>query len=659
MKKILYLIPLIFIALNITANEKKPLPGDTSLPSSVEEFAELAAFDDQNNKYSVEDFFRNFKKSNLRLSPDGKYLSYMQREDSGEVAFYLENISTKEVKRIENINNSYNWFNDKYIYYTADQDGDEVHHLYLVNIDTLEETDATPFEGVRVVIDAPVREENAIMVRMNKDNKAIPEPYKVDITTGEIEKLFELKDAYVNDDPYYYDKNGELRAYKVIPEGEVMSVFYYKDLATGEFYPVQKSEWYEKFKIIDFDYSTENKNDAYILSNVNSDKAKIYLYDFKKKRVIREVFSNDTYDVEGILFGKDSEIHAFSYEGEKRKFVPVSSTFKKIHKDLTKRFKGKVFKFISVTENEKKWLFKIYSDKIKGKYVQYDAEKGELQELVTLKPYLQEEDMATMKPIRFKSRDGYTIHGYLTLPKNASKKNQVPLIVNPHGGPQGVRNLWTFISELQLFASRGFATLQVNFRISSGYGKDFIKLGIKQVGRKIMDDIEDGVKHVIETGVIDEDKIVIYGASHGGYATLMGLVKTSSLYKAAIDYVGVSNIFTFRESMPAYWKPLINIINDVWYDLDDPVEAKIAEEVSPLYQIDKIQVPLLVIQGANDPRVNINESDQIVRALRDRGTEVPYMVKYDEGHGFYKEKNKIDAFKVTIGFLAKHLNIKY
>ena len=170
-----------------------------------------------------------------------------------------------------------------------------------------------------------------------------------------------------------------------------------------------------------------------------------------------------------------------------------------------------------------------------------------------------------------------------------------------------------------------------------------------------MDDVEDGVNYVIEQGWVDKDKIAIYGGSHGGYATLMGLVKTPDLYACGVDYVGVSNIFTFLKSIPEYWKPYLDMLKEIWYDVDNEEEAAIAREASPVYQIDKIKSPLFVVQGANDPRVNINESDQIVEKLRAKGVDVPYMVKYNEGHGFAHEENSIDFYKAMMGFLAKYL----
>ena len=278
--------------------------------------------------------------------------------------------------------------------------------------------------------------------------------------------------------------------------------------------------------------------------------------------------------------------------------------------------------------------------------------------LYNLMPNLNEKDMAEMRPITFKSRDELTIHGYITLPKEVQKGKRAPVIVNPHGGPQGIRDSWEFNPEAQLFASRGYTTLQVNFRISGGYGRKFLESGFKQIGRKAMDDVEDGLQYVIDQGWIDKNKVAIYGASHGGYAVLRGLTKTPDLYTCGVDYVGVSNLFTFMKSIPAYWKPYIKIIKEIWYDSDVATEKLIMNKASPVYQINKIKKTLFVVQGANDPRVNIDESDQIVSALRNKGFDVPYMVRYDEGHGFGKEENTIALYKSMMGFYHKHLKNK-
>jgi len=637
------------------------LPGDASLPSSKEELDKLAAYDKGDFKYKVEDYFSKPKASSFQLSPDGKYMSYMEKEDgSTKRHVYVKEIATGKVTRVieekEELIRGYGWKNNERLIYTMDKGGNENYHIYAVNIDGTNNIDLTPYEGVKAEILNILKEQkDYAIIMMNKNNKQLFVPYKLNIITGEATQLFENTDVQNPVAGYDFDKDGELRAYTKMVNG-IEQELYYKDLITGKFNLAKHINWYDTFGIISFNYSSGNKDEAYVLTNLDSDKARIVLYDFKNNKIIKEVFSNPNYDVSdmGVSRKRNYEIDYFGYEGEKNVIVPVSAFFKDFYKRMKAQFGDKQIYVADFDDEEDKFLIAITSDKLFGTYYVYDVKTRKFSLLYNLMPQLKEEDMAEMRPITFKSRDGLTIHGYITLPKAALQGKKVPLIVNPHGGPHYIRDSWRFNPEVQLFASRGYATLQVNFRISGGYGKEFLKAGFKQIGRKVMDDVEDGVKYVLEQGWIDKNKMIIYGASHGGYATLMGLVKTPDLYVCGVDYCGISNVFTFFKAIPEYAKPYLNMIKGIWYDIDDPKEAEIAKEVSPIFQVDKIKKPLFVLQGGNDPRVNINESDQIVSKLRERGFDVPYMVKYNEGHGYQREENRMDAYKCMLGFFAKN-----
>ena len=533
-----------------------------------------------------------------------------------------------------------------------------IHSFTVKSIDGKNLKDLTPFDGITLGTVKLIKDTPFVVVTMNKNNKQIFEPYKINFNTGEIMQLYENKDVKSPIDDYIFDKDGNLRGYVVLENG-LTSKLYYKDLQTGKFNLLKSTDWKNTFYIASFNENSKNKDEAYVVTNLDGDKSRIVLYDLKKDAIIKEVYSNPDFDVSSISrAGKNRnyELDYISYNGIKNETIPLSKFYTEVHDKLASEFGDKQFYVVSSDDKDEKLLVVADSDKLYGKYNEYDTKSKTIKLLFDLMPQLKEEDMAEMRPIEFKSRDGLTIRGYITLPKEALQGKKVPLIVNPHGGPQGIRDDWGFNPESQLFASRGYATLQVNFRISGGYGKEFQQSGYKQIGRKAMDDVEDGVKYVIQQGWIDKDKVAIYGGSHGGYATLMGLIKTPDLYSCGVDYVGVSNIFTFFDSFPEYWKPYKEMVKQIWYDLDNPEEAKIAKEVSPVFQIDKIKKPLFVVQGANDPRVNINESDQIVKALRAKGFEVPYMVKYDEGHGFGKEPNRIEFYKTMMGFFAKNFN---
>ena len=649
------------MSLPLTLNRfESKLPGDPELVSSDEELNALIAYDEGDYKYSVADYFARPNASSFQLSPNGKYLSYMEK-DGLKNHVYIKDLATEEVVRAieekEEPIKGYGWINDERLFYAMDNGGNENYHIYAADIDGGNALDLTPFEGVRAGIISLLKDQkDFVIISMNKDNPQIFEPYKLNVVNGDLEKLYENSDPANPIQGYDFDKDGNLRGFTKMVNGIEME-FYYKNNDTGEFELKKKMSWDDSFGIISFNYNTPDPDDAYVVTNLDSDKVRIVLYDLKNDRVIKEVFSNPSYDVSGMRLSRkrNYEVDYFSFEGERSEIIPVSDLYKEIDSGVKKNFPGKIYGVVDFDDDENKFLIILQSDKLYGTYYEYDVANKEFTLLYDLMPQLKEEDMAEMRPIIFKSRDGLTIHGYITLPKEALQGKKVPMVVNPHGGPQGIRDSWGFNPETQLFASRGYATLQVNFRISGGYGKDFLRAGFKQIGRKVMDDVEDGVRYAIAQGWVDEDKIAIYGGSHGGYATLMGLVKTPDLYTCGVDYVGVSNIETFFSSFPEYWKPLTEMVKEIWYDLDDSVEKEIAREASPVYQIDKITKPVYVVQGSNDPRVNINESDQIVTALRAKGLEIPYMVKYNEGHGFYREENRMDFYSTMMGFLAKYL----
>lgn len=643
-------------------NSAAKLPGDPTLPSSKANLEKLISYDKGNFKYKVEDYFARPKASGFKISPDGKYLSYKEKDEEKKNHVYVKDLSTGKITKAivekDDLVRGYGWLNKKRLFYTQDRGGNENIHLYATDIDGGNQKDLTPFDGVKVQAIIPIKDTDFVIVTLNKNNKQIFEPFKINFVTGEMTQLYENKDVNSPINGYIFDKDGNLRGYNVLENG-LTTKTYYKDLQTGKFNLIKSTDWSDTFSIIAFNDNSKNKDEAYVVTNLDSDKARIVLYDLKKNAVIKEIYSNPVYDVSSIsTAGKNRnyELDFISYEGVKGETVPVSKFYKEIDDQLKSQFGDKEFGIVSSDDNDDKLLVVVGSDKLYGTYYEYDTKTKQTKLLYNLMPQLKEEDMAEMRPIEFKSRDGMTIHGYITLPKAALEGKKVPMIVNPHGGPQGIRDSWGFNPEAQLFASRGYATLQVNFRISGGYGKSFQKAGYKQIGRKAMDDVEDGVKYAIEQGWVDKDKVAIYGGSHGGYATLMGLIKTPDLYACGVDYVGVSNIFTFFDSFPEYWKPYKEMVKQIWYDLDNPEEAKIAKEVSPVFQIDKIKKPLFVVQGANDPRVNINESDQIVKAMRAKGFEVPYLVKYDEGHGFGKEPNRIELYKSMLGFFAENFN---
>ncbi len=663
MKKSIFLF-LLFTSTAITMNaqDAEPtLPGNKSLPDSSESLAKLAANESGTFDYSVKDYFKRPSQFSFKFSPDGKYLTYKERDADGKSHVYAKNTETDEVTRIieekEELIRGYGWANNNRVYYLKDKGGNENYHLYAVDLDGANEMELTPYDDVRVEMQSMLKDQPDFMIiEMNKDNKEVFEPFKININDGKIEKLFENTDPQNPISGYDFDKEGNLRAYTKQENG-IDYVIYYQKEKEGPFEAIKKITWKDAFGILKFNYNSDNRHEAYVVSNLDNDTQEIMLYDLAENKIIKKLFSNPTYDVNNISISRKRgyELDYYAYEGEKYNIVPVSDHYKKLNDTLKKQFGDQTYYITSKTDNEDKYLIYVTSDVLYGKYFLYNVTDASFKELLDLMPQLKPEDMAEMRPITFTSRDGLTLHGYLTIPNEAKNGSKVPMIVNPHGGPYGPRDSWGFNPETQLFASRGYATLQVNYRGSGGYGKNFSQAGNKQIGRKMLNDLEDGVAYVKTLDLIDDDRVAIYGASYGGLATLGSLVKTPDLYTCGIDYVGVSNLFTFFKSFPPYWKPYLAQVYAQWYDENDPADVEIMKEVSPALNCDKITKPLFIVQGANDPRVKIEESDQVVENLRARGVNVPYMVKYDEGHGFGREENRIELYKCMMGFFATHL----
>ena len=310
-----------------------------------------------------------------------------------------------------------------------------------------------------------------------------------------------------------------------------------------------------------------------------------------------------------------------------------------------------VFQISKAVKAEDKFVVASGNDLTQGTRYIYDAKSNTLSKLAELTPWLPEAAMSESKPIQYSARDGLVINGYLTLPKNRDAKN-LACVVNPHGGPWA-RDTWRYDPEVQMLASRGYCVLQMNFRGSTGYGRQFWEASFGQWGLAMQDDVTAGVHWLVKQGIADPKRVGIYGGSYGGYTTLAGVAFTPDLYAAAVDYVGVANMLSFMSTIPPYWE----LFRTKMYAMvGDPAKDKARlEATSPALHADRIKTPLFIAQGAKDPRVNKAESDQMVEALKKRGVQVQYMVKDNEGHGFHNQENQYDFYEAMEKFLGQHL----
>ena len=596
----------------------------------------------------MEDFFRNPEKTAFKLSPNGEYFSYLAPWEK-RLNVFVQKVGADSAIRITSETArdiaGYLWKGNNRVLFLKDTGGDENFHLYGVNIDGTELKGLTVFEKVRTdLIDDLKDVEGEVIIGLNERNPEVFDPFRLDVITGEMTQLAENPGNIVG---WMTDHAGKLRV--AFTTDGVNQTILFRETEQDSFAPVLTTSFKETVSPYLFTFDDKQ---LYTASNIGRDKTALVVLDPATGKEKEVLFETQEADIEGIDYSrKDKKLLSVTWTTDKEKdhfFDTEAETMKKTIQD---KLPGYQIAIGSHNKAEDKFMIRTYSDKSRGAYYLFDKASKELTKLADLSPWLNENNLCDMKPISYKSRDGLTIHGYLTLPKGYEEKN-LPVVINPHGGPWA-RDYWGFNPEVQFLANNGYAVLQMNYRGSTGFGKEFWQLSFKQWGRTMQNDISDGVKWLVDQGIADSNRVAIYGGSYGGYATLAGLTLSPELYAAGVDYVGVSNMFTFMETIPPYWKPMLDMIYEM---VGHPkTDSLMLAEVSPVFLVDKIKAPLFVAQGANDPRVNKDESDQIVKALKDRGIDVEYMVKDNEGHGFHNEENRFDFYRSMLAFLDKHL----
>ncbi len=597
---------------------------------------------------AMKDFFRNPEQTGYQLSPDGAHLSWLQPWQ-GRLNVHVRAIDGGEATRITSATardiRGYLWTNDERLVYIQDSGGDENFHAFGVNLDGGNYLDLTPFENVQARLVDRLRDDpDHVLAGLNQRDARMHDVYKVNVNTGEMVMVAENPGNIMG---WQTDNQGRLRV-ATTTDG-VNSSLLYRATEDEPFETVVTTNFKETLAPLFFDWNDEL---LYVTSNIGRDKTAIFTYDPTSGEHKDLIFEHDEVDVANLLRSRlRKKITGVTYTVDKRGYHFFDDNREQLQKRLERELTGVEVAVASMSDDETKVLVRTFSDKSRGSYYYLNRETDQLEKLVDVSPWLDESVMADMKPIKYTSRDGLTIHGYLTLPRGI-KAEGLPVVVNPHGGPWA-RDNWGFNPEIQFLANRGYAVLQMNFRGSTGFGKEFWTASFKQWGLKMQDDITDGVNWLIAEGIADPDRIGIYGGSYGGYATLAGVTFTPDLYACGVDYVGVSNIFTWMEAFPPYWEPFIAMVKEM---VGDPeAEPEFIRSISPIFHTDKIEVPMLVAQGANDPRVKQEESEQIVEALRGRGIEVDYILKENEGHGFANEENRFDFYGAMETFLGKHL----
>jgi dipeptidyl aminopeptidase/acylaminoacyl peptidase len=600
-------------------------------------------------KIPLQDFFRIPKAAGYTLSANGKYLAFLAPWND-RLNVWVEDTAGGEPKRLTSVTDrdlaGVAWKGDDTVLFEKDNGGDENYHLFAIARTGGEPRELTPFPDVKVsVIDDLEDKPDQVLVETNQRNKEVFDAYLLNVVTGKLELVAQNPG---NISSWITDWDGRIRA-ATTTDGVNTSLLY-RATEKDAWKTVLTTNFKESF---DPDcFSFDNKH-LYGISNIGRDKSAAVELDPETGKEVRIIYENPDVDVSHIGYSRKRKVLTLvTYTDWKPEIKFLDKETEDAYQKLQTQLPGYQVARTGADHSEENYVVLTSSDRTLGSYYLFNVGSGALRKLDDLGPWIQESQMAEMKPVEYQARDGVTIHGYLTLPKGREPKH-LPVIVNPHGGPWA-RDQWDFNPEVQFLANRGYAVFQPNYRGSTGYGRKFWELSFKQWGGSMQDDITDGTRWLIDQGIADPSRIAIYGASYGGYATLEAVVKEPTLYAAAVDYVGVSNLLTFLNTIPPYWKQELDMMHAM---VGDPQKDKSwLETHSPALNADKIRTPLFVAQGANDPRVNINESNQIVSALRKRGVTVEYMVKQNEGHGFSNQENQFDFYSAMEKFLNQHLN---
>ncbi len=590
--------------------------------------------------------FGNPERVAPELSPDGATIAYLAPVD-GVLNLWLMDASGDNPRQLTSDEDrgitQFLWTEDgRYILYLQDEAGEENTHVYRITVETGEVLDLTPFPGVKAYVSATDRDQpGRVLIDMNKDNRMFFDVYSCDLETGELEMVMDNTGFTADGDMivgFSTDEDMNVRLQVTIdPDNGDMTV-HHRWTADSPWevlksYPGQ-DQWFP-------DRFDKEGTALFVRSNLDRDKTALFRYDIAS-RTETLITGSDTSDIGSVLYDPSTGEPVMASYYYLRRSLEVLDPSIRADMDFLQGHREGDLSVISRDSSNTLWIVAYNTIDNPAVYYLYDRNSMEARELFTAIPALEDYSLRPMETAEIPARDGLILPSYVTTPDPVRYgEGPWPTIMMVHGGPW-YRDYYGYDPLTQLFADRGFAVLQVNFRGSTGFGKAFCNASFKEWGRAMQNDVSDGVLWAVEQGVADPDRVVILGGSYGGYAALAGAVFTPELYCAVVDFFGPSNLITFMETVPPYWKPMQALLNMRIGDPEDPEERAMLEERSPLNHVAEIDVPIFIAQGANDPRVVQAESDQMVEALRAMNIPVVYVLYTNEGHGFAHEENTLD-----------------
>jgi dipeptidyl aminopeptidase/acylaminoacyl peptidase len=593
--------------------------------------------------------FGNPERANPQLSPDGQYLAYIAPDAKNVLQVWLRTVGQEDDRQLTADEKRgirmYFWtYNAAQLIYLQDSDGDENFHLYLVDISSNHVRDLTPFPGVKAQpVDLDHNFPDEVLVALNLKDRQKFDVYRINLKTNAVD--------FDTDNPgnivgWTADAQFQVRsAIAAAPDGGLDLLF--RETTEQGWDTLRHWGPDDEGHAVGF---SEDGETLYIVGSHEANAQRLIALNLttRKETVMAE---DDQYDVGGIMMHPVKRIiQAVSFDRDQLEWQILDPSIAEDFEAIAKVRPGE-FRIGSRDLADKNWLVSYLTDDGPVYYYAYNRESKTSTLLFSNQPKLEGLSLASMQPMSYQAQDGLTIHGYLTTPVGIPAKN-LPTVLLVHGGPWA-RDTWGYNPVVQWLANRGYAVLQVNFRGSTGYGKAFVNAGNREWAAKMHNDLLDAVNWLVEQGIADPQKIAIMGGSYGGYATLVGLTFTPEVFAAGVDIVGPSNLITLMQSIPPYWAPMKAMFAHRLGDLD--TEEEFLKSRSPLFFADRIQKPLLIGQGANDPRVKQAESEQIVAAMHKAGKPVEYALYTDEGHGFARPENRLHFYAIAEEFLAKYL----
>jgi len=612
------------------------------------------------------DFFKNADYSSLQLSPNGEYLAalipvkdrsniiVMKSDNLGDYQF-LTGFTDTQVQ-------SFFWKgNDRIVFTMDNSDGGEAFGLYTVKREKNAEivTLLDSYRKGKSIISANVvhhlpDDNNHIIVAYNKRYVKVPDLYKLAVDSKwnyrvERNRSMQLIAKNPGDvQGWIVDNDGDVRG--AVSTKGLINKFLYKGKNEEHFKVLQEGR-FDSEGITPLAFAFDNKM-MYVSSNVGRDKQAIYTFDPVKNELGEMIYGKDDVDVSDLIMSrKKQKLTGIAYQDEYPHRVYFDQQEKALDAAFQKAFPGKIVATTSLSKDESMRVLYVGSDRDPGTYYLFNSTKKKLSKLTARAPQIDPSLMSEMKPFEFESRDGLTLRGYVTIPKNAVGK--VPLIINPHGGPYGVRDGWGYKPDTQFLASRGYAVAQVNFRGSGGYGRKFENAGFgAKWGAEMQNDVTDTVQYLIKEGIADADHVCIYGGSYGGYATMAGLTFTPDLYKCGINNVGVTDVGLLFSSLRQDWESAREQFS---VQVGDPENKELMKRMSPIDHVDQIKAPVFIIHGKKDPRVVFKHATMLKDKLDDLDKPYKWLVEDKEGHGFRKQENRINMFEQIEKFLEENI----